>query len=288
VFLFMPFMIFGIAYLCQSARSKNRQRSWLALSVLITFIITLAATPAISLGLAGGSYGPRHIVPVIALVYLYAVYEFRQPANLWRRWLAYFLVAWSAAIAWIGALDPWTPGTLSVYAPMDVLAARSAKTAQGWSTFAQEIVDRTAYSRSFAYYELGRIYREQGKVNEAIDAYKYSLRLDPNRPLALFALGSAAGVAGRMPLSIEAFEKLTQIEPDNSGAWANLGMSLLSTDHAIEARTFLEKGLALNPQSRAALTGLAIWHERYGTTETASGDVDRLDMTTSSSRPVAP
>ncbi|MEI7635517.1 MAG: tetratricopeptide repeat protein [bacterium] len=286
VFFFMPLMLYGLIYASKSARSMGAGRAGLALTVLATFVITLLATPAISLGLAGGSYGPRHIVTVTALVYFYAVNEFRRKGRAWRTILAACLVAWSAAIAWTGALDPWTPGTLSVYAPLDVLAARAARLSNGWSLFAQNIADKTAYSRPFAYYELGRIYREQGKMNEAIYAYKHSLDLDPNRPLAHYALGSTSGMMGRMAIAIEAFDKLVQIEPANAGAWANLGISLLNTPRAIEARAPLEKGLTLNPHSRAALSGLAEWHGRFGNAENAREFTRKLDMITSPSRPL--
>jgi tetratricopeptide (TPR) repeat protein len=257
VFLFMPLLVYGVIH---AVAAKRR----LALAALVAFFATILLVPAFSLGLAGGSYGPRHIVPVIPLMVCFAAMEFTSAVVPWRRVVAWVLAVWCAVIAAIGTFDPWTPGTLSVHAPLDVLAARAARRAEIRSPFAEAVADRTAYSRSFAWYELGRIYRESGKALASIAAYRKSLSLEPDRPLALYALGVTAGEAGYAGESIDAFEKLTRMEPDNAGAWSGLGLSLLQSPRAVEAHGALEKALSLNPDSRGAKAGFAEWHKRFG------------------------
>jgi Flp pilus assembly protein TadD len=66
------------------------------------------------------------------------------------------------------------------------------------------------------------------------------------------------------------------IEPDNSGGWANLGITLLSAGHREEARRALETALKLNPQSRAALTGLAKLSSESGDKQKAQEYLERI------------
>lgn len=277
VFLFMPLLLYGLLGAVRAAWTGRRSQTFAAPTAAVAaFLGTVLLVPRFSLGLAGGSYGPRHIIPAVPLIYAFICGGLGYHGSTWKRGLFWVAVCWSAAIAWIGALNPWAPLTLSVYAPLDVLAAKAAKWHPGWSSFAETIVEYTAPSPSFGFYELGRNYAEAGKAPEAISAYVRSRALNPKRTLTLYALGVAAGQAGRVTLAIDAFRALTKLEPENAGAWANLGMTLLQTPDREGARSALERGFELNPRSRAAVAGLVRWHSMAGDAGQARLYAERL------------
>ncbi|MBX7246575.1 MAG: tetratricopeptide repeat protein [Candidatus Sumerlaeaceae bacterium] len=280
VFVFMPLLPIGISSWVQLLRSGDPQETGLkstAAATLTAIVGTILLTPKFSLGLAGGAYGPRHIIPVIPIAYAGMPLAWPILKQGVRRILVPAFAVWSGLLAAIGSIEPWTPNTLSVYAPLEVAANVAAKSSSGWSDFSEQIIDHTAWSRDFAYYEIGRTYASAGKPAEAVMAFRRSVTINPNRALAYYHYGTLAGSLGAMKEAATAFQKLVSLEPDNGGGWSNLGLSLLAMGQTDNARSALERGLEINPNSRGALIGMIRISRQQGNTSGTQGFIERLE-----------
>ncbi len=103
-----------------------------------------------------------------------------------------------------------------------------------------------------AHYNLGSLYDEQGKYDQAESHYKFAVGIDKN--LALEALNNMARLKNRsrnyaaaVELSQQGLEKAK--DPVVQAAlYKNLGWALLKQHYYADARTNLEKSLSLDPQ----------------------------------------
>jgi tetratricopeptide (TPR) repeat protein len=209
------------------------------------------------------------VLPCIALLYAFlpsAMDAARTPLLKGLFWAA---SVWSVLVAALGVVDPWTTHVFSVYAPLDVMVPRAATRGAGGQRAAQWIIEHTAASPSFGYYELGRFYASKRDPDRAIEMLLTSLSIETTRTLAWYQLGTVAGSTGKLDLAASAFRRLTIIEPDHAGAWANLGLSLQEMGLKDDAKGALERGLQLNPESRAARIGLARYYRDTGETTKA-------------------
>ena len=74
--------------------------------------------------------------------------------------------------------------------------------------------------------------REQGKLEEAIEAYKKALALKPDYAEAYSNMGVALKGQGKLEEAIEAFNRALSVEPENAdgllATWAMLSKSRAS------------------------------------------------------------
>jgi hypothetical protein len=266
VFLFMPLLLAGIFGAVGASRRFRAPEGAAGIASVSALVGTILLVPKFSWGLGGCTYGPRHIVPCIALLYAFLPDAFRFAKTGLLRFVSVAAAAWSVLIALLGVLDPWAVHVYSVYAPLDVIVPRAAFAGEGGRRVAEWIVERTAASPSFGYYELGRNYGGAGQTGKAIECLVTSLAIDSTRTLAWYQLGFVAGKAGDLELAASAFRRLTMLEPDHAGAWSNLGLTLQEMGLEKDAKGALERGLQLNPESRAARVGLARVYRSEGNT----------------------
>src|ERR1035441_967052 len=73
---------------------------------------------------------------------------------------------------------------------------------------------------------------------------------------------------GDLKAAQAAFEKVTEIDPQNPDGWVNIGRAALQEGDVARARTVLERALALNPQ-------LARTNFFYGSLMKSTGDYDQ-------------
>ena len=87
---------------------------------------------------------------------------------------------------------------------------------------------------------MGIALREQGKLDEAIEAYKKALSIQPNNANAYYNMGIALREQGKLDEAIEAYKKALSIQPDYAEAWNNIyypNASNKITDKNIVIRT---------------------------------------------------
>jgi len=84
---------------------------------------------------------------------------------------------------------------------------------------------------SAAYYNnLGGIYGRAGKIPEAMEAYKKSAELDPANAAQAYRNGGITLYnAGKMKEAIEPLKKATELDPKSAQAWYLLGASLVAS-----------------------------------------------------------
>ncbi|WP_293702606.1 tetratricopeptide repeat protein, partial [Thiolapillus sp.] len=78
----------------------------------------------------------------------------------------------------------------------------------------------------WAWNNLGAALGTQSNLDEAINAFRQQIKVNPNHEEAWYNLGGSLGKQGNLDGAIEAFRKLLEINPDHESAWNNLGAVL--------------------------------------------------------------
>jgi tetratricopeptide (TPR) repeat protein len=82
---------------------------------------------------------------------------------------------------------------------------------------------------SDAYINLGVVYYKLGKYSDAIEAFKEASKVQPDSLLVYRKLGTAYIIRGAYSEAVDAFRKATDIEPNNAEAHFNLGIAFFLT-----------------------------------------------------------
>jgi tetratricopeptide (TPR) repeat protein len=116
---------------------------------------------------------------------------------------------------------------------------------------------------------------QQGRAEEAWNAYHAVLRLDPNQALAHHMIGLIAMQAGQFEMGVESLQRSIALNPGDPVAYGNLGNGLSALGRSDEALAALGKALALAPGFLDALNNRAILMARLGRHAEALEDYDR-------------
>ena len=98
-----------------------------------------------------------------------------------------------------------------------------------------------------AYYNIGSALQEQGKLEEAIEAYNKALAIKPDFAEAYYNIGSALQEQGKLDLAVEAYRKFLFIKPDYVDAYINMGSVLQEQGKLDEAIEAYKKAISLKP-----------------------------------------
>ena len=104
---------------------------------------------------------------------------------------------------------------------------------------------------------LGTWLAAQGKVADAIDCYRESLRIKPDNVDALFDLGNAFARLGDWTNAVANYHRALELAPNQADVLDNLGFVLATKRQYAEAITNFEAALKLNPDSIGAHNNLA-------------------------------
>jgi Flp pilus assembly protein TadD len=103
--------------------------------------------------------------------------------------------------------------------------------------------------------DLGLIYRQSGKLPEAVAALEKAVRASPQQPTYLNQLGLAYRQQGRFDKAREAYEQALAIDPDYATAALNLGiLNDLYLGDSRRAVELYERYLALSPGGDATVS----------------------------------
>ena len=117
-------------------------------------------------------------------------------------------------------------------------------------------VDEKRTGNAEAWYSLGIAYGKLNRYNDAIEAYRQALRINPEYADAWYNLGVAYGNLNRYNDAIEAYRQALRINPEYADAWYNLGVAygeLKRYNDAIEA---YRQALRINPEYADAWNNL--------------------------------
>ncbi len=114
------------------------------------------------------------------------------------------------------------------------------------------------------HYNLGRLYDEQGRSDEAREHYKAAFILNPKDFLACLNLGNLAARQGDWATALRFYQRAAILEPRSDDVESNLGGVYLAMGDLDQAELHLGRALALNPQNLPALQNAALLAARRG------------------------
>jgi len=107
-----------------------------------------------------------------------------------------------------------------------------------------------------AYNNLGVALHEQGKLEESIQAYQKAIYLQPDYVKAYSNLGNALKEQGKLEESIQAYQQAIHIQPDYVNAYNNLGLALHEQGKLEESIQAYQKAIHIQPDYVKAYSNL--------------------------------
>jgi predicted TPR repeat methyltransferase len=143
---------------------------------------------------------------------------------------------------------------------------------QGRNEEAVAIIERSltpADDRADYYSNLGIIFQSTGRLDQASDAYRRAIAIDPRNANAHNNLGVLLRATGKQSEAEAAYRTAIQLEPDHIDAYTNLGILLNGLKRTEEAAACARKVTTLRPKYREARRLLALAHCRRGEIDAA-------------------
>jgi tetratricopeptide (TPR) repeat protein len=103
------------------------------------------------------------------------------------------------------------------------------------------------YNGADAWYALGLVYRDWGKADEEIQAYKQAIRLRPDYASAYERLGARYSRSKKYSEAIEIFRQLTALKPGDANAPNNMGEAYFESGKFPEAADAFRQAIRLKP-----------------------------------------
>jgi Flp pilus assembly protein TadD len=105
-------------------------------------------------------------------------------------------------------------------------------------------------------YNLGMVYSDQGRLQQATDLLRQAASLDPRNAHIVVAIGVAHARAGDVPSAIETLQRALHLDPEDSFAHQNLGACLLKQGDAEKAVEHFRQSLLKEPDNLRSKFGL--------------------------------
>lgn len=159
---------------------------------------------------------------------------------------------------------------LSAAIPLLLSCASHQNTANGEAWKIRPVYSvRNSTETPESFYQLGRYYQGQNRLEPALDAYQKSLSIDANFARSRNGLGVIYAMQGRQQQALEQFRQAVKLAPDAAYIQNNLGYALYLGKSYAEAAIALERAVALNPASQTAQANLALALDKAGDREKA-------------------
>ncbi len=108
-----------------------------------------------------------------------------------------------------------------------------------------------------AAYNLANALKALGRLDEAVAAYRHAIRIQPGLLQAHCNLGNALCDQGKPDEAVAAFRQALRIKPDHANAQLNLGSTLLEQGKIDEAVAACREAIRLRPDFAEAASNLA-------------------------------
>jgi tetratricopeptide (TPR) repeat protein len=103
------------------------------------------------------------------------------------------------------------------------------------------------YNAADAHYALGLVYRDWGRPEEEIQAYKAAIKLKPDYTSAYERLGSRYFRSKKYPEAIETFKQLVALKPGDATVPNNIGEAYLEMNLTSDAVAAFRQAIQLKP-----------------------------------------
>ncbi len=107
------------------------------------------------------------------------------------------------------------------------------------------------------YYEVAMIYKNTGQYDKAEKYFKKTSELNPNYKLVYTNLGDIYAKQGKLKEAIESYKESIK-HRKNENAYLNLGMLLFNLKNCKDAVRLIEKALEINPENPVAYNNLGL------------------------------
>jgi tetratricopeptide (TPR) repeat protein/mono/diheme cytochrome c family protein len=131
----------------------------------------------------------------------------------------------------------------------------------------KNIIARNGGNVALLHHDVGVLYLQLGRAEEAIGHFETSLTLQPGSAVAQFNLGTALMLAGRFPDAIRPLAEAVRLQPDYAVAHNNLADALLELGRADEALSHYREAVRAAPRHAPA-------HNNLGLVLMQRGDLD--------------
>lgn len=125
------------------------------------------------------------------------------------------------------------------------------------------------YNAADAYYALGLVYRDWGRADDEIQAYKQAIRLRSDYVGAYERLGSRYLKSKKYSEAIEAFKQVSVLKPGDANAPNNMGEAYLESGKLPEAVEAFRQAIRLKPDFSRAYYNLGKSHLAMGNRDAA-------------------
>jgi Flp pilus assembly protein TadD len=106
-------------------------------------------------------------------------------------------------------------------------------------------------------YNLGMVYSDQGRLEEAKVLLRQAATLDPDNAQIVVAIGVVYARTGDLAAAVETLERATTIDPEDPFAHQNLGACLLKQGEAERAADHFRRSLRRDPDNLRSRFGMA-------------------------------
>jgi len=120
-----------------------------------------------------------------------------------------------------------------------------------------------------AYNNMGNALQDQGNLEEAIEAYNKALAIKPDYAEAHNNMGNAFKQQGKLEEAIEAYNKALAIKSDYAVTYSNIGVTLQRQGKPEEAIEAYKKALAIKPDYADAYNNMGVTLQGQGKLEEA-------------------
>jgi tetratricopeptide (TPR) repeat protein len=103
---------------------------------------------------------------------------------------------------------------------------------------------------------MGHALSKQGKLEEAIAAYRTQVEVKPDHEQAWYDLGDALRQQGKLEEAIAAYRTQVEVKPDHKWAWSDLGDTLRQQGKLDEAIAAYRTQVEVKPDHKQAWDGL--------------------------------
>jgi tetratricopeptide (TPR) repeat protein len=133
-----------------------------------------------------------------------------------------------------------------------------------YSDFIQQRGDDPSV-RTWVWYNLGVAFHAQGKLDDAIAAYRKQLEITPDHGYAWNGLGDAFSDQGKLEDAIAAYRHQVEVRPAHARAWTNLGVALYKQGKIDEAHAAFQKQVQVRPDPADAWNqiGVVLWEQGW-------------------------
>jgi Flp pilus assembly protein TadD len=163
---------------------------------------------------------------------------------------------WHSPIKFYQLALKFSPKSFRAHNEIGVIYLNQKKYDEAISEFKQAIDINPQFDQ--AYDNLGVAYDHNGELEKAILQYKKALELSPNNAKVYNNLGNAYNKLNQFDKAIEAYEMALRLNPDYISAYNNLGVIYYKKHMFKKARRYWERALEINPAYEMVIDNLNI------------------------------